>query len=177
MTETVSKTKVAVTPEITPTAEAILVDGEARKTLTKWRVFEEGGFIPVVWRCEGYLGSHPSDLSCHTNLRLLSENILRHMDPAHGGGWFRVKFRVNRDRVSPIWRELENAGVEMQEFYCPHCRELVPMTPRAIVKHLQPHAGATRINQNPQCLNMTLSFQKADLEEYDELYEDRLATV
>lgn len=163
-TETVSKTTEVAAPLA---AQAPLIP---RKTLTNWRLFEEGGFIPIRWRCDGYLGQHPADLSCHGNVIPTGENVIRHMAPEHGGGWFRVKFRLSDGKTSPLWAELEEAGVELQHFYCPHCREEVPMTPRAIIKHLQPHAGANRINMDPQVLCMTLSFQRAEVEEYDELY-------
>lgn len=161
--ETVSKTKEAVPVEAPPTK---------RKTLTNWRLFEEAGFIPVRVRCQGYLGSHPADLSCHSNLKIDGENVVRHMDPNHGGGWFHFKFRISDGKVSPLWRELEDAGVEIQDFYCPHCRSAVGMSPRSIIKHLQPHAGANRINMEPQTLAMTLGFQRAESDEYDSLYEE-----
>jgi hypothetical protein len=165
-TKTVSKTTGPVEAQ-----EVQEVAPAKRKTITNWRVFEQGGLVPVRFRCEGYLGSHPNDMSCHTNLGISAENVLRHMNPDHGGGWFRVQFRLSDGKVSPIWRELEEAGVEIQEFYCPHCRQLVAMNPRTIIKHIQPHQGATRINPTPQCLCMTLSTQKPDVDEFDELYE------
>jgi len=143
----------------------------ARKTLTNWKVFEEGNFIPVQVKCNGYLGSHPSDMACHSNVKPNPEDVLRHMDPAHGGGWFMIKFRISDGgKKSDLWAGLEQAGVECQHFYCPHCREEVPVSPRAIVKHLQPHAGANRSNMYPQTLCMTLGFQRADAAEYDDLY-------
>lgn len=145
------------------------------KSTTNWKIFEEGRFIPVQWKCEGYQNFHPADLSCHSNMKITPEDILRHMDPAHGGGWFRVKFRISDSKVSPIWSALSEACVELNDFYCTHCRSNVPLTPREIVKHLQPHAGATRINMFPQTLAMTLSLHRAEeLNEWDELYEDRL---
>lgn len=172
-TETVSKTKEAmaavpaVVVEVTPPPVET-----PRKTVTNWRVFEQGGFTPVRIRCEGYLGAHPADLSCHSNLQLTAKSVIAHLQPEHSGGWFKFKFRISDSgKVSPIWRELEDAGVEMQHFYCSHCRQDVPMTPRAIVKHLQPHAGATRINPDPQSLCMSLGYNRADLDEYDSLYE------
>lgn len=164
-TETVSKTT---------GGDAAPIEGmeaaKSRKTLTNWRIFEEGGFIPIRIRCEGYLGMHPADLSCHSNLIPGGEAVLRHMHPDHSGGWFKIKFRLSDGKTSPLWRELEEAGVELQHFYCPHCREEVPLTPRGIIKHLQPHAGANRINMDPQTLAMTLSFTRAEVDEYDDLY-------
>lgn len=162
--ETVSKTK-----DREVTAEVATVT--PRKTVTNWRVFEEGGFVPVRIRCEGYMGSHPSDLSCHSNLLLTGSAVLSHMQPEHSGGWFKFKFRISDGKVSPVWRELEEAGVEISDLYCSHCRTQVAMTPRNIVKHLQPHAGATRINPDPQSLCFSLTMNKADLDEYDELYD------
>lgn len=162
MSETVSKTKSADT-----------IKSDPRKTQTNWRVLEEGGFIPVRVRCDGYKANHPSDLSCHTNVQPTSENVLRHMASDHGGGWFKFRFRLSDSgKSSPLWRELENAGVECAEFYCPHCRENVPFTPRRIVYHLNQHPGANRINLNPQTLCMTLTTQRADEDESSYLYDE-----
>lgn len=166
LTETVSKTKDALAP-----AAEIPVVPEKRKTVTNWRVFGEAGLVPVRIRCEGYLGSHPADLSCHSNLLLKGESVLAHMVPDHSGGWFKFKFRISDGKESPVWAELEEAGVEITDLYCSHCRQGVAMTPRAMIKHLQAHAGATRLNPDPQSLCMTLSFNRADLDEYDELYD------
>lgn len=154
-TETVSKTKEASVP--------------VRKTLTNWGVFRDAGLVPVRIRCEGYLGSHPADLSCHSNLLLTGSSVLSHMAPDHSGGWFKIKFRVSDGKVSELWQELEDAGVEIADLYCSHCRQGVSMTPRAMIKHLQNHAGATRINPDPQTLCFALSFNRADLDE--SLYE------
>lgn len=162
LTKTVSKTKES---EVEVPVET------KRKTVTNWRVFEEGGLVPVRIRCEGYMGSHPSDLSCHSNLLLTGEAVLSHMQPDHSGGWFKFKFRISDGKVSPVWRALEDAGVEISDLYCSHCRTQVAMTPRNIIKHLQPHAGATRINPDPQSLCMSLTTNRADLDEYDELYD------
>lgn len=142
-----------------------------RKTLTNWRVLEEGNFIPIQIKCDGYLGNHPAELSCHSNFPPSGEAVLRHMNPDHSGGWFKVRFRISDGKQSPVWRELEEAGVELQDFHCPHCRQSVPMSPRQIIAHLQPHAGATRINTNPQTLCMTLGWQRAEQDEMSELYE------
>jgi hypothetical protein len=141
-----------------------------RKTITNWRVFEEGGFVPVKIRCDGYLGSHPADLSCHTSFPPTAENVARHMDPAHGGGWFRIKFRIS-DKPSLFWRSLEEAGVELADFYCPHCRENITVSPRRIEHHLKNHPGANRVNLDPQTLAMTLTTDRPNLDELDDLYE------
>lgn len=165
MTETVSKTKGASEP----TATAVETK---RKTLTNWRVFAEAGFLPTRFRCDGYLNSHPADLSCHSNMIPTVANVVSHIQPEHGGGWFRVKFRITDGKEFPLWRDLEEAGVEIQHLYCPHCREAVPVSPRAMMRHLQPHAGANRVNLDPQTLCMTLSFNRADSDEMEGLYED-----
>lgn len=172
MSETVSKTTgpKGAAPTIGAQEVPEVEVPTKRKTLTNWKMFEEGGFIPVQFRCDGYLGQHPSDLSCHSNLRPTGENVLRHMASEHGGGWFKIKFRLSDGKKSPIWQELEDAGVECQHFYCPHCRNEVAMTPRAVIQHLQPHAGANRVNLDPQVLCMTLSFNRAEEQEYDDLY-------
>lgn len=142
-----------------------------RKTTTNWRVFEDAGYIPVRIRCDGFKSTHPSDLSCHTNFAPSTENILRHMDPLHGGGWFRIKFRISDGKKSPIWRELEEAGVELQDFHCPHCRADIAVSPRRILYHLQNHPGAIRVNLDPQVLCMELGYRRAEVDENSDLYE------
>lgn len=165
MSETVSQTKGAKSPEVESKPK--------RKTITNWQVFEEAGFIPVRLRCDGYLGSHPAELSCHTNVVPSATNVLRHLAPEHGGGWFQIKFRIS-DKPSTFWKELEDAGVEMFHFFCPHCREEVPVSPRRIIYHLQQHPGANRVNLNPQTLCMTLSTERPEQDEMDSLYETGL---
>lgn len=141
-----------------------------RKTITNWSVFEEGGFIPIRIKCETYKGGQPSDQVCHTAFPPTAENVIRHMLPEHGIGSFRIKFRITDGKKSTLWKELEEAGVEIQEFICPHCREEVSMTPRRIVYHLQNHPGATRVNFDPQVLAMSLGYQTPELEESESLY-------
>lgn len=171
-TETVSKTKGALPTLITPEGPVVVNESPASpKTHTNWRILEQAGFIPVSIKCDGYLGNHPADMTCHSNVIPAAKNILGHMDPNHGGGWFKVKFRVSDGKQSPVWGELEAAGVELQHFYCGHCREDVPMSPRKIIYHLNPHPGANRINMNPQTLCMTLGFQRLDEDEFSDLYE------
>jgi hypothetical protein len=85
------------------------------------------------------------------------------MDPVHGGGWFYFKLRqTDAKGKNPIWRELEEAGVEIQQLYCPHCRHLVSMTPRDLQFHLRPHPGALRVNIYPQQLCMTLGYNNPE---------------
>lgn len=140
------------------------------KTLTNWRVLEEAGFLPATVKCEGYRGSHPSDLSCHTAFVPTIENVLRHADPQHGGGWFRIKFRVSDSKKSPLWKGLEEAGIELKEFYCPHCEADVPLTPRRIIYHLNPHPGRNRVNLDPQVLCMSLGPDRSDMDDNGDLY-------
>lgn len=143
---------------------------EKSKTVTNWRVLEEAGFIPATVKCEGYRGSHPSDLSCHTAFVPTLENVLRHADPAHGGGWFRIKFRISDTKKSALWKGLEEAGVELKEFYCPHCEADVPLVPRRIIYHLNHHPGRNRVNLDPQVLCMSLGPDKGEMDETGDLY-------
>jgi hypothetical protein len=142
----------------------------ARKTYTNWKAFRDGRFVPVRVRCEGYLGAHPADMSCHTNIHPSSENIISHMRPEHAGGWFKMRLRVSDSKPSPIWDDLEAANVEIGQLYCPHCRSEVQLTPRSILQHLQPHAGANRVNIDPQTLCFTLTFQRPEDEDMESLY-------
>lgn len=139
------------------------------KTITKWSVFEEAGFIPIQVKCDGYENFHDSSLSCKTSVVPSSKNIIGHMDPDHGGGWFKIKLGRSDVKKSPIWKELADAGVEIQDFKCPHCRQQVEVSPRRISYHLGMHPGATRVNLQPQVLCFTLSFQKPDVDEYGDL--------
>lgn len=159
-------TKTVVEPDAPKTEEK-----DKSKTLTNWRMFEEAGFIPAQIRCEGYKGGQPADLSCHTAFVPTIENVLRHADPQHGGGWFKVKFRISDSKKHPLWRELEEAGVEMKEFYCPHCDQDVPLTPRRVIYHLNGHPGRNRVNLNPQTLCMSLGPDPGDQEDTGDLYE------
>jgi hypothetical protein len=143
-----------------------------RKTLTNWNVLYEGGFIPVTVKCDTYKGGQPSEHACKTRFVPNSENIIRHMDPLHGGGWFKMRLRISDSKKAEIWKELEDAGVEIQEFHCPHCRQEVMMTPRNILHHLQNHPGATRHNFEPQTLAFTLSFDKPEQGEEESLFID-----
>lgn len=130
-----------------------------RKTVTNWSVFDKAGLVPTRITCNGYLGQHPSDMSCHSNLIPTSGAVKRHMAPEHGGGWFFFRLRsTDAKGKNPIWKELMEGGVEIQHLYCPHCRQEVPLTPRGLVQHLQPHAGANRVNVYPQTLCMTLGY-------------------
>lgn len=144
---------------------------EKSKTLTNWRMFEEAGFIPFSIKCEGYKGNHPADLSCHTNIVPTLENVLRHRDPQHGGGWFKIKFRVSETKKSPLWKGLEEAGVELKEFYCPHCEADIPLTPRRIIYHLNYHPGRhVKAVLEPQTLCMSLGPDKGEMEDTGDLY-------
>lgn len=162
-TETVSKTKDAV-------AEGAGAPVR-RKTMTNWSVLRDAGFTPVRFRCDGYLGKHPADLTCHTNFPPTAENVLNHCKPEHGGGWFKVRFRISDGKQFPLWMELQDEGLEIQHLYCPHCREEVAISPRAMIRHLQPHAGANRVNLEPQTLCMTLGFDRPEQDEMESLYE------
>ena len=172
MSETVSKTKGATSTGVED-VEVVGVAKPKRSTNTNWAVLSEGGFIPVQVRCEGYRGSHPSDQSCRTNLIPTGENVIRHMNPDHGGGWFKVKFRISDSgKRHPLWDELAEGGVEIQDFYCPHCREQVQLISRRIIQHLQNHVGANRVNMEPQTLCFELGYRKPDQAEVDALYGD-----
>jgi len=154
------------TPQETPVSSE-------RKTVTNWGVFEKAGLVPTRITCNGYLGSHPAELSCHSNILLTSESIIHHLQPEHSGGWFFFRLRATDAKgKNPIWRELSEAGVEIQHLYCPHCRQNVSMTPRDIQKHLQPHPGANRVNITPQSLCMTLGYNNPEgMQDNEEFFE------
>lgn len=137
-----------------------------RKTVTNWAVFDKAGLVPVRIKCDGYLGGHPSDLSCHSNILTTSESVQHHMKPEHGGGWFHFRLRsTDAKGKATIWRDLSQAGVEISHLYCPHCRREVEMTPREILFHLNPHPGANRVNIYPATLCMSLSYGMPQTEE------------
>lgn len=148
--------------------------GSERKTFTNWGVFDRASLVPTRITCNGYLGSHPSDMSCHSNILLSSESVKHHMDPVHGGGWFFFRLRAtdNPKSKTSIWKELAEAEIEIQHLYCPHCRANVELTPRSILYHLQPHPGANRVNVYPQQLCMSLGYSRPEIEEMEaEMWE------
>jgi len=69
-------------------------EGSERKTFTNWSVFEKANLIPVRIKCDGYLGHHPADMSCHSNILNTAESVQHHMKQEHGGGWFHVRMKV-----------------------------------------------------------------------------------
>jgi hypothetical protein len=151
-TQTVSKTTTATTDEAKVKSH--------KDDLTDWSVFDEIGLVPH-FKCDGYLGSHPADLSCHSKLLTDIHILLRHIDPQHGGGWFRVRFRkTDSNKPIAIWKEMAEQGVELRDFYCPHCRTQLhadKISSAELKYHLNPHPGANRVNLEPQTLCMTLT--------------------
>jgi hypothetical protein len=146
-------------------------EGSERKTFTNWSVFEKANLIPVRIKCDGYLGQHPADMSCHSNILNTVESVQHHMKVEHGGGWFHVRMKVadgKQAKGADIWRNLQAAGVEITHLYCPHCRSEVQMTPRQILYHLNAHPGANRVNAHPATLCMSLSYNSPETQEFSE---------
>lgn len=157
-TQTVSKTTPASPSSAEPVAQPTPVE-RVRKTQTDWSVFEDLRIAPGRVKCDGYLSHHPADISCHANILPTAKDLIRHF---HGGrdqgeGWLKIKFRrTDSDTPHKLWKELEDAGVEIHQLHCPHCRQNVPLVGREIMYHLQNHPGANRVNLDPQVLCFTL---------------------
>jgi hypothetical protein len=141
------------------------------KTSTNWRALEDAGVIPVRVVCQDYVPvSARMDMSCHSNLAISGENVTRHMVEEHGtGGGFAMYLRLSDGKKSKLWRELEDAGVELHDFRCDICDEQLPLQPRRIARHLQPHSGKSRHARANSKFWMTLRYNQPDELDSDEV--------
>ena len=141
---------------------------EESRSLTDWEIFEKANLVPIRITCQDYQPIQQADTSCHTNLALTGANVLSHMVPDHGsGGGFTFHLRQREGAKNPIWKELKNAKVELHDFRCDVCDEVLPLAGRRIVKHLQPHAGKSRSPRPGGAFHMTLKFDSLD-QNYEE---------
>lgn len=139
-------------------------------SITDWEILEKAQLVPIRVECQDYRPIHPSDTSCHSNLLLKGEAIKRHMDPEHGaGGGFKFHLRQREGAKNPIWKELKAEKVELHDFRCDVCDEILPLVGRRILKHLQPHSGKSRSVRAGGAFWMTLKMDLPDREEFEEI--------
>jgi hypothetical protein len=156
--------------ETKPAAEA----PQARRTQTDWSVFEQAGLWPLRIRHDNWSGDQPAELVCHTNLQLTAESVLAHCRPEHGLPFFRIRLGISDSKVSPLWKALQDAGLEIKQIVCPHCGETLPLRARSLRQHLVNHPGRVRINLDPQVLCFEFADSLDNFEESGE-FDDSVA--
>jgi hypothetical protein len=164
----VSRTTTTLAEPATTETAAEQPQAQARRTVTDWSVFEKAGLWPLRIRHDNWSGDQPAELVCHTTLQPTAEAVLAHCRPEHGLPYFRIRLGISDSKVSPLWRALQDAGLEIKQIVCPHCGETLPLRARSLRQHLVNHPGRIRINMDPQ----VLCFEFADsLDNFEELSE------
>lgn len=153
-----------------PTKETATPAVESPKTYTNWKAFEQARLTPVVIKCDGYKPVHLADMSCHTQLIPKAENLKRHVEGDHGGGFsFQLKIKDAGDKVpSAFWDELSTTGLEAHDFRCDNCDKQLRFHPSAIIPHMKAHGGKTRRVYPGGRFNLTLSLAKPETYLLDE---------
>lgn len=141
-------------PTTPPDTPVVPTDKPKRKTYTRWDAFQVLNLVPVEIRCEGYHAYHPTDLSCHTRLPLQAQSMIDHYMSEHGGG-FSVKVRI-ADKPWAGWQELQDKGMELDDFRCAECLNPVRVNPADIQFHMKPHMAGKRMKSSDTFL-MTIS--------------------
>ena len=136
-----------ITPEVTTPQKS--------KTLTKWKALGEAKVVPTEIVCDGYRPAHPFNLGCHSRLRPDVDQMVRHVEGGHGGG-FMMRFRKG-DKPWPGWAKMEELGLESTDFRCEVCDAVVPFHPMHILKHMRPHTGKQRRVLPGGAYNLTLN--------------------
>ena len=133
---------------------------KSKSKFTNWEVFKTCKVAPISITCEGYFGFHAFDNSCHSKLVPTAQNILNHINQEHGGG-FEFELRPS-NKVSPLWDELAAAGLELLDFRCGVCGEILVLQPQTILKHLKTHRNGFRRNVPGGKFYLTLGFGTPD---------------
>lgn len=144
----------------TPVEETPQVTESKPKTYTNWKAFEQAKMVPTSIKCEGYRPVFQHDASCHTNLKFDSQTLIRHIQGDHGGG-FRF-FLKQGDKISPLWADLAEAGLEAHDFRCEICDRILRFHPASFLVHQKAHAGKTRRVLPGGAYNLTLSLAKPE---------------
>ena len=150
---------------------------EVSEVLTDWSVFEKAGLVPDEIQCVAYKPHHPQDMSCHTKLTLFAKNLVAHANPEHGSdGGFTIRLRRARVNDKPellnFWRDVREAGLEIVDFRCDHCKKEVRLHPKSILAEFKPHKGTSRSSVMRGFFNFTLSvgMPAAQEDDFDEQY-------
>lgn len=140
-------------------------------TASKWDAFTKACVAPVDIVCQAYPPVHRSDGSCHTRLRHTAEALLRHIEPDHGSGGG-LLFRLRpADKPWGGWAKFGAAALEIADFRCEVCDEIVPIHPSHIQKHMKSHSGKTRRVRAGGEFNFTLTTFRVE-PTADEAFED-----
>ena len=116
-----------------------------RKTFTKWEAFEDASLVPVRLTCQSYQPVHQMDSSCHTNVVIGVESLRRHLADEHGAtGGFEIHLRQREGAKTSFWKDVQGEGLELGDFRCDVCDEVLPLSARRILPHLRPHSGKQR---------------------------------
>ncbi len=138
-----------------------------RKTYTRWDAFEAINLVPTEIRCEGYLPFHPLNLGCHTRLPLHAQSLIDHLNSGHGGG-FEMQVRVG-DSPWSGWKDLQDAGVELEDFRCGECMNPVRVNPADIQAHMRPHLVGKRMkSSNKFLLTISQNSKKTAFKNFEE---------
>ena len=62
-----------------------------RNTVTNWHALYEAALTPTFIRCDSW---GPYNAGCHSAMQLSAEQMKRHLDGEHGGGFF-ISFKEN----------------------------------------------------------------------------------
>lgn len=93
-------------------AAALAEPESKRKTkLTNWDTFVKAGLGVTRIVCSPLPG-HPADEACKTNLIPTSAAVVNHITSQHGGGF--IFTITDTGKIWPGWKELADAGVEIQ---------------------------------------------------------------
>jgi hypothetical protein len=114
-----------------------------RKTYTRWDAFDAINLVPTEIRCEGYHQAHPQDMSCHSRLPIQAQSMIDHYLSEHGGG-FLMKVKIGESPWAG-WKELQDKGVELEDFRCGECLQAVRVNPADIQAHMKPHLAGKRM--------------------------------
>lgn len=123
---------------------------------TNWGVFKEAGLVPVKIVCDGYYPIHRANLGCHSKLQLTAEAMINHLDQDHGGG-FQITLKRTDGKPWDGWDKLQEAGIEIVDFRCDVCDEVLRLNPMIILRHFAPHSGKTRRPRQGGTFNLTIS--------------------
>lgn len=128
----------------------------AKNSKTNWSVFKEAGLVPTEIVCEGYYPVHRFNNGCHTKLGLTAEAMIAHLDADHGGG-FQITLKRSDGKMWDGWDKLSEAGIEVTDFRCDVCDEVLRLNPTIILRHFAPHTGKSRRPRLGGTFNITIS--------------------
>lgn len=138
-----------------------------KKTFTNWKAFEACKLVPATISCEAYRPVFSNDASCHTKIPMNVATLVRHLDGEHGGG-FRFFLKTTEGKPHPLWKELEEAGIEAHDFRCDVCSAQLRFHPSSIMPHMKAHSGNTRRVNPGGVFDVLLGKTRPDREESDE---------